>query len=138
MDAESLVLCLYPCNFILRDINLLQFGSIITTRLIMIIAAQAVTADGNYFTAHPCAQLEWDNKGDVQKTLHYYPECESYFNGSNPNQHGIIHADFKGRYEEVGAALDVSFGMATWLALALHAIGVEIYVRTAFISSFTH
>jgi len=32
--------------------------------------------------------------------------------------------------ETAGAALRTSFGMAIWLALAIHAIGVEIYVST--------
>lgn len=30
--------------------------------------------------------------------------------------------------ETAGAALRLGFGMALWLALALHAIGVEVYV----------
>ena len=34
---------------------------------------------------------------------------------------------------EIGAALGVSFGMALWMALIIHAAGVEIYVSTKLI-----
>jgi hypothetical protein len=97
--------------------------------LILIISAIIITSEKTYFTALPCAQLAWDMNGSEQKTLQYYPECASYFDESNPNQHAVVHANFQGRYEEVGASMEMSFGMATWLALALHAIGIEIYVR---------
>lgn len=33
-----------------------------------------------------------------------------------------------------GAALNVNFGMALWLAFALHAVGVEVYVSAPFSS----
>ena len=40
-----------------------------------------------------------------------------------------IVANFNGTVPEIGAALDINFGMALWLALAMHTIGVEIYLH---------
>ena len=58
-----------------------------------------------------------------------YPACASYLNGTDVGQEAVVHADFGGDVStELGAALNMSFGMALWLALALHAVGVEIYV----------
>lgn len=58
-----------------------------------------------------------------------YPECASYLDGSDPQQQAIVHANFSnGRSTEIGAALDLGFGMALWVATAMHAIGIEIYV----------
>ena len=40
-----------------------------------------------------------------------------------------VRATFDGSIPEIGASLDISFGAAGWLALLLHAVGVEIYLR---------
>ena len=99
-------------------------GSIITARLIMIIAAQVITASGNYFTTRPCAQLAYISQGLARS----YPSCASYFDGSDQNALAIVNANFGGTAAEIGVALGIPFGSALWLSLALHAIGVEIYV----------
>jgi hypothetical protein len=42
----------------------------------------------------------------------------------------VVRADFNGnRPQEVGASMQISFGMAMWVALFLHAVGVEIYLN---------
>lgn len=67
---------------------------------------------------------------NVNRTLALYPDCASYFSGENPGQQTVVHADLPGATSaaEAGAATGMVFGMAVWLALAIHAIGIEIYV----------
>lgn len=66
-----------------------------------------------------------------QATLARYPECASYLNGTNPGQQAAVHANFgSGEPVEIGAAMNMCFGMALWVALSLHAIGVEVYVSS--------
>ncbi|ORY16407.1 hypothetical protein BCR34DRAFT_637899 [Clohesyomyces aquaticus] len=107
-------------------------GCIITTRIIMIIAAMTISSPpdgGAYYTARPCDQLLFIHKTQ-NETLTYYPTCESYFNGSNSNHEAIVRATMNStKASEITAALGVSFGMALWLALAIHAVGVEIYLH---------
>lgn len=90
----------------------------------MIIAAQIITKMGTYYAIWPCAKIAYT----IPNAQHLYPECASYFDGSNNNQVALVRAKFDGSAAEVGAALNVPFGTALWLALAIHAIGVEIYV----------
>ena len=64
--------------------------------------------------------------------LEDYPVCESFASGSNPDQVAPVLASFAGNSSGgVGAALNLSFGMALWLALNIHAIGIEVYVSTS-------
>jgi hypothetical protein len=113
-------------------INGFQAGVIITTRLIMIIAAMIISSSpdsGAVYQARPCAQLAFIHK-DQNKTLTYYPLCVSFFNSSNLNQEAVVHATMNSdNAAEIGAALGVSFGMALWLAMAIHAFGIEIYLH---------
>ena len=93
----------------------------------MIVAAKIITLIGGYYIAKPCYILE-NILGTQGAVLSFYPDCEPYFSGANPNQHVVVEASMNGRGENVGAALNLNFGPALWLSLAIHAIGVEIYV----------
>ena len=42
----------------------------------------------------------------------------------------IVKADWYGRGEQKAATLDLLFSGGLWLALVLHAVGVELYVST--------
>jgi len=96
-------------------------GSIITLRIIMIIAALVITQIGGYFISMPCQKIEYVD-GDTQS----YAACRE-----NPDAQTAVLANFNttNGVEHIAAALDTSFGMAGWLALAMHAIGIEIYLR---------
>lgn len=63
-----------------------------------------------------------------QRTSSAYPICIPG-NVSPENVQVPVVADFGGNQAELGASLRLPFGMALWLALAMHAIGVEIYLR---------
>ncbi|KAF4814801.1 hypothetical protein CGCTS75_v013253 [Colletotrichum tropicale] len=105
-------------------------GSIITIRLIQITAATIISNMGTYYVSRPCDQVAFmvDN---MNRTLALYPDCASYFSGENPGQQTVVHADLPGATSaaEAGAATGMVFGMAVWLALAIHAIGIEIYLH---------
>lgn len=63
-----------------------------------------------------------------QRTYSAYPVCIPG-NVDPRNVQALVVADLNGNEAELGAALQVPFGMALWLALAMHAIGVEIYLH---------
>ena len=86
-----------------------------------------MTRMGDYYALRSCATLNFIHKSE-NATMALYPVCASFFDGTNPNQEAIVHANMKGLPSEIGAALGMPFGMSLWLALAIHAIGVEIYV----------
>jgi len=105
-------------------------GSIITLRLIQFLAATVISRMGTYYAARPCGQVAY-MIGDLNRTLELYPDCSAYFSGANPDQQTIVHANLLTATSaaEVGAAISLPFGMAFWLAVSLHAIGIEIYLR---------
>jgi hypothetical protein len=68
--------------------------------------------------------------GSQEHTIAEFPQCEAYFNGSS--LHGVVavEAAFSGNsVPGILAALNIPFGAAIWLALFIHAVGIEIYVR---------
>jgi len=103
------------------------FASIITLRIIMIIAAQIVSAAGNFWSVQNCAKL-LDVLGDATTLVESYPSCASLINDGNLNAVAAVNANFGGSVVELMSAMNISFGMAGWLATGLHAIGVEVYV----------
>lgn len=96
-------------------------GGIITTRLIQIIATKIISAIGSYYIAMPCAQIA-DAGGDTSR----YVTCRA-----NANAWTVVHVNFNDPQvvEEVAAAFQITFGMSIWLTLALHILGVELYLH---------
>lgn len=95
----------------------------------MIIAA-VVTSDKGYYAVWTCAKIlsTYSDKSLIL-LVEDYPACSAYVDGSNPDQVAPVAASFAGSSSAgVGAALNLSFGAALWLAFNLHAMGVEIYV----------
>jgi hypothetical protein len=106
-----------------------QMTSIITLRIIMIISANVISSMGSYWDVWPCAKLDWIYKNDCNATIARFPSCSSFYDGSVPVQVVPVHADFNSDAdEERGAVMGLTFGMAGWIAMFLHGIGVEIYV----------
>lgn len=102
-------------------------GVIITTRIIMVIAAQVSTAVGKYYVPMICDEIVF-----VQDSLTHnntmYPQCSI----ANMTVDGMIAvaANFgSDRREQLQASLELNFGMAAWLSIFLHTIGVEIYLN---------
>lgn len=98
----------------------------------MIIAATLATASRSYFVARPCAEIAFafsPSSPNATDILQSYPACAPHSDGTNPQQQALVRVDMNGQPPNVGAALGSSFGMAIWLALAMHAIGVEAYLQ---------
>lgn len=105
--------------------TMFYLGTIITTRLIMVIAATITSAIGSYSVIMTCGEL-----GSMHGYVYLadtYPDC---IRNSTilTSETKIVHVDFYGLKEETGASLRLNFGMALWLAFFLHATGVEIYL----------
>lgn len=104
------------------------FGSIITLRIILISSTAIISRMGGYQLPMECAKLHYIIE-DRNSTLAIYPDCISYYNGSDPSKMALVQADLYGSAAEAAAGLNMTFGMAMWLALLIHAIGVEIYLQ---------
>ncbi|KAK2787585.1 hypothetical protein FQN53_005035 [Emmonsiellopsis sp. PD_33] len=102
---------------------------IITLRLIMSIMA-TIIAGKDYYTAKQCAQVDYTI--GKNQTLTNYPDCDVFYSGEDLNKHVLVQALMGGKGTTaitVGTALGLSFGPAMWLAFAMHAIGVEVYLH---------
>ncbi|KAM0710711.1 hypothetical protein Q7P35_001449 [Cladosporium inversicolor] len=104
------------------------FSSIITLRIIMIISAQIISAAGDFWSVQNCAKL-LDVIGDATTLVERYPSCSSLINDGNLKAVAAVNANFGGSTVELMSAMNLSFGMAGWLATSLHAIGVEVYLH---------
>lgn len=100
-------------------------GTIITLRFIMILSAVISTQSSNYYTTMSCGEIAslYNSSARVGQL---YPRC------SNPNSTVddmvVVQAKFSDQHEQLAVSLELSFGMAIWLALILHLVGVEIYL----------
>jgi hypothetical protein len=104
--------------------TMFYLGTIITLRLIMALSAIIITKlNASYYGVMPCSQITFIN--NAKYTESHYPQCSNVID--NPNV--IVRADYNARGgEHVGVALGVSFGMAWWLAILMHLVGVELYL----------
>ena len=111
-----------------------QFSTIITLRIIFNIAVRIITMMGSYYSAQPCDKLNDIAAGiaanGTEMLLSEFPACSTFVNG-DLHAHAIVNVNFNGTPAQKMAAINMTFGMAGWVALAIHAFGVEVYVRTA-------
>lgn len=88
------------------------------------------SSPGPYYTVRPCAVVDHMFRNTQAIVEQLYPECMAYYSGQNPNQHVTIAADMhSGRPDQIASGLNITFGAAGWLALAIHLIAVEIYLQ---------
>ncbi|KAL9008953.1 MAG: hypothetical protein Q9173_005974 [Seirophora scorigena] len=106
-------------------------GSIITLRIIMIISTLIVSQLGGFYRAVPCEEISFiyedKNRPDLRDD---FPQC--FTPNGTTNGWVAVEAKFAGDASnpvQIGTSLHTTFGAAAWLALFLHAIGVEIYLR---------
>ena len=139
---------LRPTSYGYQNANVIQFSTIVTIRIIMIISARIISMSRNWFvtyhtppstlanpdqnhryTIRSCAQIAFAlGEND---TLAAYPQCIDYFNGNTPSLPVVVTADFASENSmEISAALGIPFGAAGWLALLLHTFAIECYVST--------
>jgi hypothetical protein len=95
----------------------------------MFLATIIISKIGAYYAVWTCAKIE-ATLDEPSMLLSNYPGCAAYANGTNTYEVAIVKGNLNGDTGvNAGAALNISFGLALWLALAIHAVGVEIYVR---------
>ncbi|KAK1772020.1 hypothetical protein QBC33DRAFT_525459 [Phialemonium atrogriseum] len=106
-------------------------SAIITTRAIQIPAAVIISLQGGHFAARPCDQIADTLGGGANATLRSYPECAAFFSGEDPHRFAAVRANIAGGGNAIegGVALGMAFGAAMWLAVAMHCIGIEVYLR---------
>jgi uncharacterized membrane protein len=102
------------------------FGTIITTRIIMIIAALIITKLGDFYELVPCAEIAFARSVGTADAafLQDYPVCRIA-------AYTAVTASMSGTpgVETVGAALALPFGAALWMSIFLHLVGLEIYLQ---------
>lgn len=105
--------------------TMVMAGVIITTRIIMIIVAQVVTAIGSYNVIMSCGEL-----ASILGSSHLRENYASCLSNSTvlKDDVEVVHVNFGDRDEELGASLRIGFGMAIWISIFLHGVGVEIYL----------
>lgn len=105
----------------------------------MIIAAQIISAyppAQRQFLAYPCSVLHFIIRSDTA-LLARYPACAPLVDGTNTLGDALqvaVEANFNmgpegNETEQLAAALHACFGMAGWLATALHVVGTEVYLK---------
>jgi hypothetical protein len=92
----------------------------------MIIAAQIISSIGSFWSVQPCVKILSVLDNNTTRLGEDFPLCQAFLDG-NLDAQTIVHAEFA-TAPGIIASTNESFGAAGWLALLLHAIGVEIYV----------
>ena len=101
-------------------------GTIITGRIIQAAAASIISPLSGYFEVQTCGQVASIFGGMSSAIMaSNYSQCSN----STLNLPVVVAANMHGSPEQVGASLGLSFGMALWMSILLHLIGVEIYLN---------
>ena len=100
-------------------------ATIITLRIIMILSALISSQLSGYTIDMTCGEVHSIIESTSEANT-LYPPCG--MPGATPDTLVIVQAKFGDQPEQIGASLRLSFGMALWMALFLHLVGVEIYL----------
>ncbi|KAF7563214.1 hypothetical protein G7046_g919 [Stylonectria norvegica] len=105
-------------------------GFIITMRILSTMMAMITSATGPYYTVRTCAVVDYIYHHDQTTVEALYPDCVAYYTGKAPDQAVMIQGDVtSSQPEQLASSLNVNFGAAAWLALIIHCIAVELYLR---------
>ncbi|KAG9093322.1 hypothetical protein FS749_014583 [Ceratobasidium sp. UAMH 11750] len=98
-------------------------GTIITTRLVMLITANVLSAINQYHTLWACEEVGYVLKNSTL-LAEYFPGCV------NGQAGGFVGVPVKWTTAlPIGSALRASFGPSIWVAFLIHAAGIEIYIH---------
>lgn len=89
---------------------------------------------GGYYTVQPCDKLGYILINPVG-LRNLYPACAGYVNGTDPDGVALVKVNYYA-YDpaQIASALGIGFGTCIWLAILIHAVGVEIYVSSTQLS----
>ncbi|KAJ7347607.1 hypothetical protein DFH08DRAFT_868325 [Mycena albidolilacea] len=101
------------------------FASVLTARLIALPARAIMTVIGTYYTVWRCDEVI--NLLRAPETIQgSFPQCTS---GINPaDVYVAVHASTRDLPLHVASAARAAQGMALWIAIVIHIIGVEFYI----------
>ncbi|KAG8709594.1 hypothetical protein FRC08_018248 [Ceratobasidium sp. 394] len=98
-------------------------GTIITTRLVMLITANVLSAINQYHTLWACEEVGYVLKNSTL-FAEYFPGCV------NGQAGGFVGVPVKWITAlPIGSALRASFGPSIWVAFLIHAAGIEMYIH---------
>jgi hypothetical protein len=98
----------------------------ITTRLIMFAARQIITDVGTYYSVWRCDEIM--SVIDAQTVSAKFPQCLQ--TDTNPGNINVaVHAATGADRLSFASSVRATFGMALWLAMMIHLICVEFYIR---------
>ncbi|RAL10203.1 uncharacterized protein BO97DRAFT_456823 [Aspergillus homomorphus CBS 101889] len=109
-------------------------GFIITMRVIGIITDKVLLALGpeGYYEARPCAVIDFMFSGNQSLVESVHPDCEAFYSGADTGRHVLVDAfgsHGSGGVDQASAGLNLSFGAAAWLAVAIHVFAAELYLH---------
>jgi len=93
----------------------------ITARLTVIAARKIISDIGTYYAVWRCDEIS-SVLGSREITNQLYPQCAEA-------THTLIRATVKGGDLGFASSVRVTYGMGLWLAIVIHTIGVELYIR---------
>ena len=102
-------------------------GTIITARIIQTVAAAIISKEGNYYQLQTCDQVASIFGASIPPpaiAIKYLQCLNATVDLPIP-----VNANFYGSPEKIGASLGLAFGMALWVSILLHIVGVEIYLN---------
>jgi len=102
-------------------------GVIITLRLIILCANEIVTDIGSYYALWKCDELLFVTHGNLTA----YPLCSAAQKAGDNLAHVqvAIHASTREADINLASARRVNSGMGIWVALVIHMVASEIYIR---------
>ncbi|KAL6409033.1 hypothetical protein AUP68_07984 [Ilyonectria robusta] len=105
-------------------------GFVITMRIIAIIMSRITSSMSPYYSVGSCAVVDYMYSHNKTIVEALYPNCASFYTGEALDQRILIKGDFNApRPDQKASGLNVTFGASAWLALAIHCIAVELYLR---------
>ncbi|CAE7183392.1 unnamed protein product [Rhizoctonia solani] len=103
-------------------------GALVTTHAAVVISARIIALIHGYYSHMRCSEIRYLVSSD--RISQDFPQCSTPEAIANPDSHYLV---VKATWDEgkVGqsSAIRASFGMSILLAIFLHSIGVEIYIR---------
>jgi len=99
----------------------------ITARLASLAARHIISDIGSYYALWRCDQLLYVMP-DLDDVNQLYPQC-AQAGVDLTKVHVAVHAAVKGDGLSYGSTVRLVFGMALWIGIMTHIIGVELYIR---------
>lgn len=103
-------------------------GSIVTMRVVINASVVIISLIGSYSQIQTCGLVDYSLASSGGSAASLYPECASA--NATADTEVIVQASVTEPLgmHSVSAAMNLVFGMSVWMAIALHVVGVEIYL----------